>query len=477
MQLKHLKNYQILLVFIALSMVMRFFSFFPSVINHDESTYILIAKAIRSGQLYFVDVFDTKPIGIFLLFGFFQELFGESIVVIRLFTSIWVALTAFFLYKVHLHFSTDKRAPITSGLIYIFITSIFTFYGVSPNTETFFNLFTILALWLILKNGHWLKFAAAGLLLGLAFIIKYVVLFDAFAFALFLAFLAYRKEMNFLQLIGKYFLLGLGFILPFSLALFFYHLKGALDQLFFYTFEVSGNYFIETELKDYLAYLGDFFLRFFPVSIWFFYCLFNRKFQAQKLRTLSFFWGASVLVVILLPGKLFGHYFIQFMLPFSLLAGSFFHPERKMGKVWKRIHSAPIGWGLLSLLVLVNLFFQFNDYYQKTDTPREIAAFLQPLLQEEDIIYTYDHKHILYHLLDKESPTPYVHPSLLLNPKNAKALEINKDEEMKKILDQKPRFIINQNKDISPGLLLEALNEDYLPLKSIGKKSLIFERK
>ena len=44
-----------------LSLVMRFFSFFPSVMDHDESTYLVIADALRHGDVYLRDVIDTKP--------------------------------------------------------------------------------------------------------------------------------------------------------------------------------------------------------------------------------------------------------------------------------------------------------------------------------------------------------------------------------------------------------------------------------
>ncbi|HEX5625100.1 MAG TPA: hypothetical protein VFX48_03710, partial [Saprospiraceae bacterium] len=47
------------LVLPLLAILLRFFSFFPSVIDHDESTYIVIAKALLEGQTYFKDVIDT----------------------------------------------------------------------------------------------------------------------------------------------------------------------------------------------------------------------------------------------------------------------------------------------------------------------------------------------------------------------------------------------------------------------------------
>jgi 4-amino-4-deoxy-L-arabinose transferase-like glycosyltransferase len=87
--------WQILLLFCLLAVILRFFSFFPSVIDHDESTYLEIARMLLSGKLLYVDMVDIKPPGIFLILAFFQWIFGYSIFVMRLLTALWIALTAF----------------------------------------------------------------------------------------------------------------------------------------------------------------------------------------------------------------------------------------------------------------------------------------------------------------------------------------------------------------------------------------------
>ena len=182
-----LNNTQVFGLLLGLGLILRFFSFFPSVINHDESTYLVIANALLRGEIYFVDAVDTKPIGIFIVFALFQQIFGSSIVLLRLAVAIWLVTTAYLLYKTKLKIDQSFNGAIASGIIYLLLNSIFTFYGVSPNTELFFNLFTILAIYLIIDQGEartWV-YLVAGLCLGAGFVIKYVVLFDAFAIALF----------------------------------------------------------------------------------------------------------------------------------------------------------------------------------------------------------------------------------------------------------------------------------------------------
>ncbi|MEM6379055.1 MAG: hypothetical protein AAF705_12640 [Bacteroidota bacterium] len=88
--------------FIALATLLRFCSFFPSVINHDESTYLVIADMLTKGAIYWVDYADTKPVGIFTLLAAFQLLFGKSIVLFRLLAALCLAFSAFLLYLIQL---------------------------------------------------------------------------------------------------------------------------------------------------------------------------------------------------------------------------------------------------------------------------------------------------------------------------------------------------------------------------------------
>lgn len=83
------------------------------------------------------------------------------------------------------------------------------------------------------------------------------------------------------------------------------------------------------------------------------------------------------------------------------------------------------------------------SYYNKrVDGPRVVAQELQQRLAPGEIIYTGNYHHITYHLLEQESPTPYVHASLLFYPHHVEALEIDLDKEADRILSQNPRFIL-----------------------------------
>jgi len=133
----------ILFTFLTVSVVLRLFSFFPSVLDHDESTYLIIGREILQGKELYTDVTDTKPAGIFLFYAALEFLFGGSIFMKRFVFALVVGFTAFLVFKVSKRFFENHKAAVASGFIYIFYTSIWVYHGRSPNTELLFNLTTV----------------------------------------------------------------------------------------------------------------------------------------------------------------------------------------------------------------------------------------------------------------------------------------------------------------------------------------------
>ncbi len=470
-----IKDLQTFAIFIGLAIVLRLFSFFPTVINHDESTYIVISDYLMNGSVYFIDVVDTKPIGIFLIYAGLQKLVGSSIFLLRVMTALWLAITAFVLYKAKFSFGGKRNEAIATGIIYLIVNSVFTYYGISPNTETFFNLFTALGLLFMLKGGsHW-RFLLAGLCLGWGLVIKYVVAFDALAFGLFLLWDNIRSKTQFFKALSRGVVMAIGSCIPLSFVLIYYAQLGYLDEFLFYTFEVSSRYPESVPFVQHLKFLGDFFLRYLPIALLFIYVLVSKA-TDLRLKRLGLLWSALVLLAILLPGKWYGHYYIQFMLPFSFVAGSFFaFPATQFPKPLSTLLRPRVGFTILSLLIMLNMYQQKKDCLDKPDHPKTISKYLEGKLEKEDRIYTSVSHQVLYHLLDKESPTKYVHPSLFWEQKHIRALEVNVEEELAKITEPPPRYIIWRT-DRKDDRLDSFLYKNYLLVKTVGK-DLVYERR
>jgi 4-amino-4-deoxy-L-arabinose transferase-like glycosyltransferase len=262
----------LLFFFIVISTLLRLFSFFPSVLDHDESTYMIIGRDILNGKSLYTDVTDTKPVGIFLFYAFLEFLFGGSIFMKRLVFAIIVGITAYLISKASKKMFDNNKVAFASGLIYIIYTSTWTLHGRSPNTELLFNLTTISTLLLFLNGGKF-NFFLGGLVTGLGFIIKYLVLFDLAAFMLFFFIVDIINNREIIRKASfwmRYILAGTGFLIPFGLVNLWFWLSGKYDAFYFITFELPSNYGSNPSMKRYLTMLLDFTAKFLPISYMFF---------------------------------------------------------------------------------------------------------------------------------------------------------------------------------------------------------------
>ena len=475
--LNQYKPLSVLLLFSLLAIVLRFFSFFPSVIDHDESTYLIMARMILQGKTLYVDMVDIKPPGIFLILAAFQVVFGYSIFVLRLLVSLWVAVTAFMIYKTGRVVFKDERSSLAAGTIYIFLISTWSFYGISITPEIFFNLFTISALYILLKKQGLLNYMMAGLLFGIGFIVKYLVLFDFTVFMVFFFILNFRKRdrIGIIRMVSYIFLAGLCFLLPFALANLVYYLNGHFDAFYNIIYLSPARYPSVPNGWKMVKFIIDFQLRFFPAFFFFYYAIFNRKFISPEIsltKRLCIFWSVMALAAVIIAGKRFGHYTVQLMLPVSLMAGVFFHPEMLLPAFLRWPLKKNTGRVILVFLILLVTLIKL-EYVTQKDIPREIASYLEPKLKPDDIIYTGNYQQIIYYLLKKDSPTKYVHRSLLLANSHIKALDIDAVAEFRHIIALRPVYILTE-KEYPAGMMKEFIMSNYHVEKDFSKGIILY---
>lgn len=438
----------IFLLFVLAAIGLRFFSFFPSVLDHDESTYMIIGRDILNGKALYTDVTDTKPVGIFLFYAGLEFLFGSSIFWKRFAFAIIVGVTAFFVFKVSKKFFENKKVAFASGLIYIFYTSIWNYHGRSPNTELLFNLFTIFGLFLFLRKDF-KSYFFGGLSLGIGFMIKYLVLFDLFALMLFFFIVELKdcRKTNFWKIFGRYTLACLAFLIPFGAANLYFWLGNHFQNFFFITYELPGNYGSNPSLIRYFTMLADFIAKFLPISVIVFYVLFTKNKPIEsRLKRFFLMWIAAVLVAIYIPGKEFSHYTIQLMLPLSVMAGIFFHRDFEKHRITAFLYSKRLGGILLAVIILVIQFLGFKDEYLKTDYPRRVASYISEESDSGDSVFVSNYQQIIYYLLEQDVPTKFVHSNLLFT-ETIKAFNVDATEELKRIMNNDPEFVVIQRKN------------------------------
>jgi len=456
----------VFLLFILISVGLRFFSFFPSVLGHDESTYLIIGRDILHGKSLYADVTDTKPAGIFLFYAGLEYLFGSSIFWKRFVFALVVGVTGFLLYRASKKLFNQNKVAFASGLIYIIYTSIWNYHGRSPNTELLFNFCTAAALLLFLnKNKGY--YPLAGLIMGIGFMIKYLNLFDFAAFLLFFFIIEMRKKENRqnIKIWLRYILTGIAFTIPFVLTNLYFWMGDHFNDFYFVTYMLPENYAGSPSLLRYFIMLLDLTAKFLPVSFMVFYVIFSKnKPWKEEHKWFFILWIAFVFIAMYLPGKEFSHYTIQLMLPLSLLAGLFFHPDFKTDRITRKIYSKKYGIPALLILLFAIQIISFQNEVLKPDYEREIASYLKRNMNPNDKIYVSNYEQIEYYLLGIDSPTKYIHSNLLYT-NTYKAFNINANTEIQRIFNTKPEFVLVQRKN---EMLDNLLKKNYKLVKTFN---------
>lgn len=485
------RPFYLFLTLLAFSTLLRWGSFSRNVINHDESTYIVIADEMLRGEIYLGESIDTKPIGIFWLYVAMVYVTGGSIIGLRFLATLFIALTAFFLFKSGKRATGSDRVGWAAALAYPLVMSVFTYYGISPNTELFFNCFTAAAIMLTIPRliEHWhaaeqvninpVRYALAGLLLGCAFIIKPVTGAESLVIGLFLLYWGWSKGRLVDAIFKACLPLTLAFTLPVFLVVGYYAQLGMLEELYFYNWEVTRRYPADKAWYLRLKFMGDYFLRYSPLVLLAIAAWMERK-KDRPWQQFLLLQLALVSLMVVIPGKTFGHYQVQLNPALCALAACWWLPERT-NQPWLRKFSLRKGIKLLALLALLLGVTQFFYYHYKHDRAGLAAAWLKEHLNPEEDFIMLKNNHIVYHLLGRPVPSPYVHGTLLFYHHHIENMDIDLEAEARRIEEQHNlRYVvayINDLQEEKDHPIIQTILRLYEPREQLDDELVILERR
>ncbi len=119
--------------------------------NWDEHTFMLMAQDVLRGHLPYVEHFDNKPPGIFLLLAGAMQLFGQSLMVTRAVGAASVLLSAAMLFGLLQHRIGTWPAFVLGALL---VAALATPYGSYTSVELVSAVFLSAALWLLADAGE-----------------------------------------------------------------------------------------------------------------------------------------------------------------------------------------------------------------------------------------------------------------------------------------------------------------------------------
>lgn len=365
-------------------------------------------------------MFDHKPPLIYIMAGIAPTMLafrGLLAGVMLLHTILFFKLAKLVLPK------TKPVLAYASSLIFVLVTSLPTFEGLTVNAELLMMMpvtAAALLLWKA-KTNEWEKYLVAGLLGGIGWLFKIPVVMDVMALGLFfLVFSGKTFGESLRGLFSKSMLLYvLAFVAPLGLTFVYYYLKG------------SGPAYLETVLTVNLSYVSS-----WTTSTWAFnpfksglmvrgavlgiFTLFLYIIRNKIEKHLLFLslWTSFSLFGALLSSRPYPHYLQELAAPVSMLIPLVFVTEKIISWI---VIGIMVGAGVLvqkqikfwayTTVPVYQAYWQYvtnqitwDQYLTKFDTaPRNyaVAKYLNERLTDEDNIYIWGSDSTIYNLTDR----------------------------------------------------------------------------
>lgn len=179
-----------LLALAAFALRLRFLG--DPALHVDETFYLVVGDRMLDGAWPYVDIWDRKPMGLFLIYAAIRLLGGSGILEYQLVATLFAGATAMIVYRLTRLWAAALPS-LAAGIAYLIWLNVYQGWG--GQAPVFYNLPVAAAAWLTLAevrrtaageaaSGLVGRGAMAMLLLGLAIQIKYTVVFEGAAMGL-----------------------------------------------------------------------------------------------------------------------------------------------------------------------------------------------------------------------------------------------------------------------------------------------------
>ncbi|GCL58834.1 ArnT family glycosyltransferase [Microcystis aeruginosa] len=458
-----IKDSYIFLGVIVCTIILRAPNLFPSVINWDESTFILMGQSVLDGHLPYLELWDNKPPLLFFIFALFIGIGGKNIVWIRVAGSLFLGISAFFVYK-----TGELIGTVSTGLIAAIIFIIMTgeLGGKAIMSEVIAAVPLTAAFWLMIRssdNPRSRFYFLLGILLAMATLIRFNLAYLALAIFLYYCIRSLVLQKRLARIAPISFVIG--FCLTILLVVIPYWTSGNLSILYRSVLEAPFHYstsqisrsgltshFIVEGVKQgnpilWVSFLGGLILIITK--------LINPQLTiinaSRPSLVIFLLWFLAIALSIASSGNTYSHYIIQILPLMTLTTGLFFSSP-----IWSRfryIGIALFGIGLLEIARPLmteyrSMLTQVKNGTLFQDESYRLADFLRRANPDREPIYLLD-DHIAYWLTDTKPLSKIItHPSNINQPALLKTVmgeDATAEKEIANILAKKPLFIAKKS--------------------------------
>lgn len=190
-------------VIVTAAVATRIVDFTNPVADVDAQYYLVTGQSMLTGQLPYLDIWDRKPPGLFLIYAALAAIGGGSILAVHLVATAFAAATALIIYVTAARHSSRRGATL-AAMAYLLMLPLLG--GQSGQSPIFYNLFIAAAGWLLVRAIadpvlplRRLAFVAM-LLCGIALTIKQTSAFEGIYFGIAWLWLMHRRAAQLAQL-------------------------------------------------------------------------------------------------------------------------------------------------------------------------------------------------------------------------------------------------------------------------------------
>lgn len=419
--------------FLVLIIFLFFLLRLPSLVEpnwyQDEGIYDLIGMALNNHKLLYGQIWDNKPPLLYLIYAFANaDQFNVRLISLLFGTA---SLIPYYLLSSYLFRSYKIKIIIVT--VYALLFAVPLFEGNIANAENFIMLPVIIAAAIIFKitgvhkKIHPGMLFIAGLLLGIAFLLKIVVLFDFTAFLIFILTTMFPDELTKFYKTSKVLIFYiLGFLAPLLISIIYFAFNGTLGDYINAAFFGVIGYVGYT--NKFIAPLGFLFIKLLILSMGVLLIYRKRKHIPHYI-TFILLWFMFSLFNALFSGRIWTHYLLV-LLPSAVLVTGLLIDN--IDHKFKRIALFLIAFLIIimiayfkmdlnkikkSILYYQNFIFfitnrkSLDDYQAFFDqqVPRdyEIAQFIRNKTKPRDNIFVWGNNPQIYVLAHKLPPGKY----------------------------------------------------------------------
>ena len=428
-------------------------------VNIDEQFYLLTAdRWLNAGLLPYVDIWDRKPIGIFLIYAPAVLWFKNGVVGYQILGLIATLATCTVVYRMGLWFG-GRLIALAAALFYAAILMLWS--GAGGQTPVFYNLPMALGAYLILRAVHKTEartgviaasFLGASLLFGIALQIKYICVFEICFLSLAgLAALIARRSLSLVKTAVLAFGMVILGLLPTVIAGSVYAAIGHWQEFWFANFlSILG--------KKTWRYTGWIYLLnllsavIYCVIFWFFAGLTLARGLKDRPEVAGYGWmiigltvwlGGAILGALMLGNPIL-HYFLPTAAPLALLSGLGLERLAERRATEMKPFAAQVKFllgGTMAICTVAAVTINIQSSARRGAAQVYPAAAYMREHLDLGCPYVFDDYPVLYYLTRCNAPSIYAFPNHLTETAELHALPVDTETELRRVLATRPGMI------------------------------------